>query len=249
MTDSATQLTPGQFCWVDVACSDPTRIHKFFSHLFGWGRRVRPTDDADAYSIMTSNGEHSAGICGVEDAGPSQWMCYLLVDDLTQATTKAEKLGGKALKKDVKINSFGTMTVMEDPAGAVFALWQSERGEKIKPRQHGQVSWHELLTQDTKKSASFYSQMFDWTVEETTYEDQPYFLFHKDGNEVASMRRSEHKTWVVYFAVDDCEEVAELCRDAGGEVCRAPHPVNDLGHCTMLKDPSGGLFGAFSYES
>ena len=249
MIESTSSLAAGNFCWVDVACSDPTKIHKFFSHLFGWGRRVRPTDDADAYSIMTSDGEHSVGICGVDEAGPSQWMCYLLVDDLAQATAKAESLGGKALKSDVKIKGFGTMTVMLGAAGGAFALWQSERGEKLKPRKHGQVSWYELLTPDTESAANFYCEMFGWTVEESVYEDQPHFIFYKDGQEVASMRESESNTWVVYFAVDDCHRAAELCTEAGGEVCREPYPVNSLGSCTMLKDPSGGLFGAFCYKS
>ena len=76
---TTTFLEPGFFCWVDVAASDPTQTHKFFTQLFGWGRKVRPTDDAQAYSIMTCQGEHVAGICGVECDGPSQWMSLSLI--------------------------------------------------------------------------------------------------------------------------------------------------------------------------
>ena len=84
-------LLPGFFCWVDAAVTDPAASHKYFSELFGWGRRVRPTDQAQAYNIMTLHGEHVAGICRVEPEGPSQWMSYLLVDNLEKATSEKAK--------------------------------------------------------------------------------------------------------------------------------------------------------------
>ena len=91
-------LEAGSFCWADVAATDPTSTHKFFSELFGWKRKVRPTEDAQAYSIMTLDGCNVAGICGVEVDAPSQWMSYLLVDDLTQATERAVALGANTLR-------------------------------------------------------------------------------------------------------------------------------------------------------
>ena len=250
MTDK-TPLDPGHFCWVDVAVADPTKTHKFFAELFGWSRRVRPTEDNQAYSIMTNHGEHVAGICAVENAGPSQWMAYLLVSDLQQAESKVESLGGKVLRRGVEIPTFGILSVVEDPTGAVFALWKPGRQEFRKPRQHGNVSWYELVSRDPDRAKQFYAELAGWELSETVYDGAPFTIFEKNGKELAGLRAikgEELPAWHIYFAVDDVDQTAELCRSSGGTVVLPPFDVEGLGRCTMLKDPSGGYFGAFQYS-
>lgn len=250
----STQLAPGFFCWVDVAVANPTATHKFFSELFGWGRKVRPTDDAQAYSIMTVHGHHVAGVCEVEGAGQSQWMSYLLVDDLKVATAKAEKLGAKILKRDIEIATFGTMTVVEDPTGAVFALWESKRGETTDPQGHGAVYWNELSTSDPKKSAEFYCQLADWEHKETSFGEFDYHLFSKDDKDVCGMMAQSNDLkptshWLVNFQVDDCEQTVEAAKELDGTVIEAPFEVEGVGRCAVLADPSGGVFGIIQPSS
>lgn len=252
MSADNVSLTAGYFCWVDVAVTDPTVTHKFFTELFGWSRRVRPTEEAQAYSIMTAHGEHIAGICAVEGDGPSQWMAYLLVDDLSRGESGVIELGGKVLKSSVEIKTFGTMSVVEDPTGAVFALWQSARGEYKKPRLHGTVSWYELASTDPDAAKVFYTRLAGWTTDETTYDDAPFTIFEKGDLEHAGLRKSkgaEPSQWIIYFAVDNCDETAARCAELGGTVKVEPFDVEGLGRCTMLRDPSGGYFGAFQYIS
>lgn len=252
MSSDKVPLTAGYFCWVDVAVTNPTVTHKFFSELFGWSRRVRPTEEAQAYSIMTAHGDHVAGICDVEEeAAPSQWMAYLLVDELSSGEKRVEELGGRLLKRGVEIPTFGTMTVAEDPSGAVFALWQSARGEHRKPRLHGMVSWFELASTDPEAAKSFYSQLAGWELDETTYDGAPFTVFKKDGSEHAGLRSckgSESSRWIIYFAVEDCDTTAALCSEIGGTVAVSPFVVEGLGRCAMLCDPSGGYFGVFEYH-
>lgn len=248
-TSTQKVLEPGFFCWIDVAVSDPTATHKFFTDLFGWGRKVRPTEDAHAYSIMTCQGQHVAGICQVEEAGPSQWMSYLLVDDLSQATDKAESLGAEILKRDIEIDTFGTMTVVQDPTGAIFALWQSKRGESPPPLGHGTFCGNELITTDLAKATAFYSALAGWTTKPASLGDLDYTFFQKDGEMVCGMMSTEdstvtkNSTWLVHFSVDNAVESVHLCKDLGGDVKEEPVEIEGLGQCALLQDPSGGVFG------
>lgn len=251
MSSEKTPLKTGSFCWVDVAVSDPTVTHKFFSELFGWQRRVRPTEEATAYSIMTAHDEHVAGVCAVEENGPSQWMAYLLVEQLAAGEKRVEELGGKVLRSAVEIPTFGTLSVVEDPAGAIFALWQTARTEFKKPRLHGTVSWYELASAEPDKVKPFYAGLCGWTIDETSYDGAPFTIFEKEGREHAGLRAckgDEPSHWIIYFAVDNCDDIARACPELGGTVVTQPFDVEGLGRCAMLRDPSGGYFGAFEYS-
>jgi predicted enzyme related to lactoylglutathione lyase len=247
-------LPQGHFCWVDVAVPNPAETHTFFSELFGWGRRVRPTEEAQAYSIMTLEGHHIAGVCEVEGSETSRWMNYLLVDDLAAATAKAESLGGEILKRDLEIATFGVMTVVQDPTGAIFSLWESKRGERKLPHRHGTVCWNELVTKDLDKAKAFYSKLAGWTHRETRFGDLCYTIFEKDGDDACgAMSLSDAandksvSNWIVYFTVDNCEESTRLCQELGGTVGQAPFEVEGLGRCALLSDPSGGTFGILEF--
>ncbi len=229
-----TPLAAGHFCWVDVAVTDPAVTHKFFTELFGWSRRVRPTEEAQAYSIMTAHGEHVAGVC-----------------NLVQGEAKVIDLGGKVLRSAIEIKTFGTMSVVEDPGGAIFALWQSARGEHRKPRHHGMVSWYELVSTDIDAASQFYTKLAGWTGDETTYDDAPFIVLKKEGREHAGLRPAkgaEPSQWLIYFAVDACDQTAARCTEIGGTVEVPPFEVDGLGRCAMLCDPSGGYFGVFEYH-
>lgn len=245
-----TRLSAGEFCWVDVAVPDPTATHTFFSELFGWGRRVRPTEEADAYSIMTLNGRHVTGICEVEESETSRWMSYLLVEDLSKAADRAKSLGGEILKAGLEIPTFGLMTVVMDPTGAIFSLWESLRGEKAASGEPGTVCWVELVTNDVKKASKFYTELCGWECRETRFGDLDYYLFTRDGKDVAGMMALDDaandksiSNWVVYYSVADCSAAAQRCVAAGGQIVRGPFPVEGLGDCAILSDPSGGVFG------
>ena len=238
-------LPPGFFCWVDVAVSDPTQTHTFFTDLFGWGRKVRPTEEAHAYSIMTVYGHHVAGICQVEGTGPSQWMSYLLVDDLTVASAKAQSLGASLLKENIDIATFGLMTVVEDPAGAVFALWESKRGETSDPKGHSIVHWTELVSDNTEVAKNFYCALAGWTHRDIEFGGKPYHIFSKDGEDVCGMMESTTSAphWMVHFQVENCHVTCSLAEDLGGSVVRTPFDLEEIGRCAVLKCTSGGTFG------
>ena len=241
-------LLPGFFCWVDAAVTDPAASHKYFSELFGWGRRVRPTDQAQAYNIMTLHGEHVAGICRVEPEGPSQWMSYLLVENLEKATERAQELGAEVLRSNDEIKRFGRMSVLQDPTGAILALWESEKGEPGIPFGPGSIGWTELITPELEKATKFYSELTGWKYHDTKFGDLEYRIFSLHGQEVCGMKSGEGRSrWMVHFCVDDCDETFQRGVELGGTELLAPFDLKDIGRCAVLADPSGGPFGVVQY--
>ena len=55
---------------------------------------------------------------------PSGWLAYVLVDDAAASTEKARSLGATISREVTEIPGIGWFSVITDPTGATFALWQ-----------------------------------------------------------------------------------------------------------------------------
>lgn len=55
---------------------------------------------------------------------PAHWLTYFQVANLTASTERARELGGKVLQERVEVPNAGWFAVLQDPAGAAFALWE-----------------------------------------------------------------------------------------------------------------------------
>ena len=58
---------------------------------------------------------------------PSIWLAYVLVDDIATSTNKAKALGGTVLKDATEVPQMGWFSIVSDPTGAVFGLWQNKQ--------------------------------------------------------------------------------------------------------------------------
>ena len=58
--------------------------------------------------------------------GQDHWLQYILVDDVGSSTHKARSLGGTVVKGVTEVPNMGWLSVVVDPAGAVFALRQAK---------------------------------------------------------------------------------------------------------------------------
>lgn len=253
MKPTENEVSAGSFCWVDMAVSDAKNVLEFFTELFGWGRRVRPTQDAHAYSIFTTRGTHIAGLYEVPQDGPSQWMSYALVDDLDAATKKAVSLGATVIREALEIVGFGRMVMISDPVGVVFALWESSRGEKTPAGGFGIVSWNELITAEPGKARDFYTAMFGWTCETVKFGDLEYTVFMNGDHQAGGMMPAEHSQvtpshWLVHFSVEDCDGTVARVKELGGSVILEPTDFEGVGRSSVVADPSGGVFGVITLD-
>jgi predicted enzyme related to lactoylglutathione lyase len=51
-------------------------------------------------------------------------MPYMLVDDIAASTEKARSLGGTVMKDVTEVPGMGWLSIITDPAGAIFGLWK-----------------------------------------------------------------------------------------------------------------------------
>ncbi len=57
---------------------------------------------------------------------PPHWMAYVGVDDVVATTAKAKSLGATVTQDVMEVGDYGWMSVLTDPTGATFALWQAK---------------------------------------------------------------------------------------------------------------------------
>lgn len=113
--------------------------------------------------------------------------------------------------------------------------------------EHGTFMWNELVTQDQKKSADFYSALLGWSRREV--DSGPfgiYTIFQQNGKNVAGMMnptidytRSRPPCWYAYIAVDDVDACASRVTQLGGKIIEPPGDVPGVGRVCMLADPMG----------
>jgi predicted enzyme related to lactoylglutathione lyase len=114
----------------------------------------------------------------------------------------------------------------------------------------GAPCWVDLMTSDTDRSRAFYTQLFGWTAEEPAEEFGGYFIFTKDGVQMAGCMASQPgapmsapDAWSVYLASDDAKKTADATVANGGQVHVAPMDVGDLGTMALVADAGGAAIG------
>lgn len=110
------------FVHVELQTQDPARAKAFYAGLFDW-----KLDDMPGMSYtMIGVGDGTGG--GIMKhpvaAAPSQWLAYVLVDDVAAATKKAAALGAQVVQDKTEVPNYGWFSIIVDPTGAALALWQ-----------------------------------------------------------------------------------------------------------------------------
>jgi predicted enzyme related to lactoylglutathione lyase len=123
----------GTVSWIDLTVPDAERIGAFYNAVVGW--KVTPFDMSGYrdFCVESTDGKTVAGICHARGENvdlPAQWLIYIVVRDLEESIQQCKALGGKVLSGP-RESAEGRFVVIEDPAGAVAALF--ERSLKNTP--------------------------------------------------------------------------------------------------------------------
>ena len=102
----------------------------------------------------------------------------------------------------------------------------------------------ELNTQDLDKSKAFYSQLFDWTLEDTPMPgDMTYTLIKPGSGTGGGMMKhpmpGAPSMWLPYVQVDDIHASTEKAKALGANVIVGPHEIPNVGSFTIFIDPTG----------
>jgi uncharacterized protein len=114
--------TPGAMTWNDLVTPDPEGAAEFYGKLFGWTTEEIP--DAGGYRTIRNGDRTNGGIMPNQD-GPPNWLPYFGHEDVERLAGEIEGLGGRLYNGPVRMPQ-GSIAVLADPQGAVFAVWTGQ---------------------------------------------------------------------------------------------------------------------------
>jgi uncharacterized protein len=114
--------TPGAMTWNDLLTPDGDAAARFYEALFGWTTEEIP--DAGGYRVIRNGERANGGIMPSADAPPN-WMPYFGHEDVDRLAEDVGGLGGRLFNGPMRMPQ-GSVAVLGDPQGAVFAVWTGE---------------------------------------------------------------------------------------------------------------------------
>ncbi|MDB6064393.1 MAG: Lactoylglutathione lyase-like protein [Pedosphaera sp.] len=125
---SKSKQNVGSVSWTDLTVPDAKKVRDFYKAVTGWtASPVKMGSYSDFCMNEPKIGRTVAGICharGDNKDLPPQWLIYITVADVEASAKKCVKMGGKVLSGPRDMGGQGRVAVIEDPAGAVAALFQ-----------------------------------------------------------------------------------------------------------------------------
>lgn len=113
---------PGALTWNELASVDPEASAGFYGELFGWKAEPFEGMQMTYLGIQNSEGKSNGGIRSTMENEPTYWLVYFGTADIDADAAKAGELGGTVLAPPMDIG-VGKIAVLQDPQGAVFALY------------------------------------------------------------------------------------------------------------------------------
>ena len=115
---------PNAFTHAELSSTSVAAAKEFYGALFDWKLQDVPGME---YTMVETGKGHGGGI--MPHPMPEQgsfWLTYIDVADINAATEKAAHLGGRIMRAPREVMGAGWVSVIVDPTGAVFGLWQGK---------------------------------------------------------------------------------------------------------------------------
>lgn len=256
----------GHFCWLEHGTQDMAAAKQFYGEILGLTTKEMPMPGGmpGVYTMFTIGKDELGGIHALMDdekamGVPPHWMPYVAVDDIKATAGHADRLGGKLLQDVMDIPDVGQMAVLQDPAGATFALWSRHGNHKGATRYEGNDlpngarCWTELMTTDVDRAMGFYGELLGWGIKKGGPEmGMPYTMFTVGDKEVAGMMQIQKEWgpvpphWLNYFMVADTDATAKKVAAAGGKQPMPAMDIPNIGRIAMFMDPQGAAFAVLA---
>ncbi len=248
-----TSYKHGEFSWVDLNAHDMDAAGKFYGDLFGWKTVMMDTQGGPPYAQFEQGDLVIGGLGQMSDEMKAQgipplWNNYVNVDDAEATASKAQQLGGQVIVPVMQVMDAGWLAYLQDPTGAVFAIWQKNHSAGATIRNEPNAfGWNELATRDIEAAKTFYGELFGWEFEENTMSPAKYYICNVDGENAGGLMEMTEEWgeipphWSVYFCVADATATANKLTELGGTV-RVPPFDTHVGQIAILADAQGAGF-------
>ncbi|MBM4060639.1 MAG: VOC family protein [Planctomycetes bacterium] len=121
---------PGRVCRNELYTSDDGAAQRFYKAMFGWQDEPKDMGPMGTYHVQVLNGKQAGGLMKnpMPPGSPSCWVVYFFVRNLAASTAKAKQLGANAMMENTPIPGVGRFSMLMDPTGAAFALFEPAPG-------------------------------------------------------------------------------------------------------------------------
>ena len=248
------------FSYSDLQTTDLEGAKAFYTGLFGWDVEEVPLGEGEMYAMFKKNGKTVAAGSNQQpqqrEAGvPPTWNAYFTVYDLDNRTKVAEQAGGTIHAQPFEVFDAGRMSVVQDPNGAFFCLWEPKDniGAEIM-NEPGSLTWTESVQKDVAKGRTFYSELFGWDYDSMDMGDgKTYSVCTLGEDRVAGLMEplgpDMPSFWLIYFETADCDADVAKARDLGAQIMRDTTPIPGVGRFALINDPQGAGFGLLEGEN
>ena len=248
-----TSYEPGTFSYAELATSDAAGAKEFYRQLFGWATEDVPISEGMTYTMLRLGGKTVGALYESDQAPHPAWLSYVTVEDADATAAKAGELGANVMTEPFDVMTFGRMAVLQDPTGAVFAIWEPKEsiGAQVV-NDPGALTMNQVNTTDVDAAETFYSALFGWRAEQVGTVDQPFWSIHNGDRLNGGMMELEKgladagvpSHWLVYFTTADLDASVERIGELGGKVMVSPTEI-PAGRFAVAHDPQHAIFALF----
>lgn len=120
----------GSITWCDLTVPNAEEVKDFYAKVVGWKPDALSMGDYNDFTMNApDSGKVAAGVCHAKGSNaklPPQWLIYITVADVDESAASCINLGGKVIVEPKDMKGYGRYCVIQDPAGAVCALFKPE---------------------------------------------------------------------------------------------------------------------------
>ena len=257
---TTTKIPTGRFVWFEHLSGDLAKAQGFFGELFNWSTQEVPMPSGNYTMIAFGAGADKQTIGGYLPApkgapAHAHWLAHLQVADAVASTAAVKAHGGSVAMEPWKLGEVGTMAVVKDPLGGVFALWQPTpaRGDGDYKDSVGAFCWNELYTTEPEKSVAFYQAVGGF--EAAVMDMGPmgaYHMLQSEGKARAGVMKPPMpgipQHWMPYVQVANVDQTIARAKKLGADVKLAGASAPGVGKFGIFVDPQGAPLGVLQPE-
>lgn len=118
----------------------------------------------------------------------------------------------------------------------------------------GRFVWFDLMTTDSGAAIDFYTNVLGWGIDVWSGGAVPYTMWVAGGKAIggtmpitdAARRAGASTHWLPYLSTPNVRETVERATALGSTIVVAPQDIPTVGAFSVLRDPQGALFAAFT---
>lgn len=102
----------------------------------------------------------------------------------------------------------------------------------------------EIGVADRGKAKDFYSQLFDWKINDIPNMDYTIVTAEEKGIGGGFWKPKDDKPYItLYILVDDLQKFLDKAEKLGGKILMEPTEIPEVGSTAMFEDPDGNMIG------